>query len=303
MGQIQAGAPVQYLTDYAKGIGFNAVDPASRIMAPEVVVGSPIGKYKKFDDKNAFQVPDTSRALGGSARRLEFNGTDADYNCRPQALEIGIDDEERPDGDQLGLEQSKIKTVVNSAIRAHGKKVFDIAAAGLSAAATPAWSTPSSGNPISDINTQIDAIVTECGEFPTHIVMGVTAWRYFTQHDKIADKFKSGVVNPMTVKAAGLLLAPNIEFIITPLAVDTAKAGVAKSNAQVYGANLFIILSSASPSIYDPSFMKTFRRSTGGVEAVRSYRADNARSDIYAVDWSEDIQVTSTAGARRLTVS
>lgn len=303
MGQTQAGAPVIYLTDYAKGIGFNAVDVASRILAPEVIVGSPIGQFKKFDDKNAFQAPDTSRALGGAARRLEFNGTDGSYNCQPQALEIGIDDAERADADNLGLEQGKIKTVVSSAIRAHGKKVYDKAAAGLAAAATPAWSTPSSGSPISDLNAQIDAIVTETGEFPTHIVLGVTAWRYFVQHDKVADRFKSGVVTPQTVKAASLLLAPSIEFVVSPLVTDTAKAGVAKSNAQVFGANIFLVISSAAPSIYDPSFMKTFRTQAGGVEAVRSYRDDKARSDIYAVDWSEDIQVTSTAGARRLTVS
>lgn len=303
MGQMQAGAPVSYLTDYAKGIGFNAVDVASRILAPEVLVGSPIGKFKKFDDKNAFQAPDTSRALGGNARRLEFNGTDGNYNCQPQALEIGIDDAERADGDVLGLEQAKIKTVVNSAIRAHGKKVFDVAAAGLSAAATPSWSNPASGTPIADINTQIDAIVTATGEFPTHIVMGVTAWRYFVQHDKVADKIKIGVVTPEVVKAASLFLAPGIEVVVTPLVTDTAKPGASKSTAQVYGGNIFIIISSASPSIYDPSFMKTFRTQAGGVEAVRSYRDDSARSQIYAVDWSEDIQVTTTAGARRLTVS
>ncbi len=302
MGQMQAGAPVSYLTDYAKGIGFNAVDPASRILAPEVLVASPIGKFKKFDDKNAFQAPDTSRALGGSARRLEFNGTDGDYNCQPQALEIGIDDAERATGDQLGLEQAKIKTVVHSAIRAHGKKVFDKAAT-LAAAATPAWSTPATGNPISDLNAQIDAIVTECGEFPTHIIFGVTAWRYFVQHDKVSDKFKSGVVTPQTVQAAALLLAPSIEMVVSPLVIDTAKAGVAKSNSQVFGANIFLVISSPNPSIYDPSFMKTFRTGLGGVEAVRSYRDDSARSDIYAVDWSEDIQVVSTASARRLTVS
>jgi hypothetical protein len=303
MGQTQAGAPVQYLTDYAKGIGFNAVDIASRILAPEVTVGSPIGKFKKFDDKNAFQAPDTSRALGGTARRLEFNGTDGDYNCQPQALEIGIDDAERADGDQVGLEQAKIKTVVNSAIRAHGKKVYDKAAAGLAAAATPAWSTPTSGNPIADLNTQIAAIVDDTGEMPTHIVMGVTGWRYFVQHDKVADKFKSGVVSPATVAAASLLLAPGIEIIVSPLVVDTAKPGAAKSTAQVFGANIFLLISSPSPSIYDPSFMKTFRTQQGGVESVRMYRDDSARSDIYAVDWSEDIQVVSTASARRLTVS
>jgi hypothetical protein len=305
MGQIQSGAPVIYLTDYAKGIGFNAVNLAARILAPEVVVNSPVGKFKKFDDKNAFQAPDTSRALGGGARRLEFNGTDGDFNCAPQALEIGIDDAERADeaSARTTQEQAKVRTVINSAIRAHGKKVFDKAAAGLAAAATPAWSTASSGNPISDLNAQIEAIATETGEFPTHIVLGVTAWRYFVQHDKVADKFKGGVVTPSVIMAASLLLAPNIQFVVDPLVIDTAKPGATKSNSQVYGSNIFLMISSPSPTMYDPSFMKTFRTREGGVEQVRMYRDDKARSDIYAIDWSEDIQVTSTAGARRLTVT
>lgn len=302
MGQIQSGSPVQYLTDFARGIGFNAVDPAARILAPDVVVGSPVGKFKKFDDKNAFQAPDTARALGGSARRLEFLGADGDYNCQPQALEIGLDDAEKG-GDVLGLQQAKVKTLVASALRSHGKKVFDKAAAGRAADATPAWSTPSTGNPISDLNAQIDALVTDTGEFPTHIVMGPSAWRYFVQHDKVADKFKTGTVTPAVIAAASLLLAPGIEWVVSPLVTDTAKPGATKSNAQVYGANIFIVISQPNASLYDPSFMKTFRTATGGVESVREYRDDRSRSDIYAVDWSEDIQVVSSIAARRLTVS
>jgi hypothetical protein len=49
--------------------------------------------------------------------------------------------------------------------------------------------------------------------------------------------------------------------------------------------------------------MKTFRLRRGGVDVVRTYRDDAARSDILAVDWSEDIRVTSPVCARKLTAS
>jgi hypothetical protein len=41
----------------------------------------------------------------------------------------------------------------------------------------------------------------------------------------------------------------------------------------------------------------------GGVDVVRTYRDDSARSDILAVDWSEDIRVTSSVCARKVTAS
>ena len=48
-------------------------------------------------------------------------------------------------------------------------------------------------------------------------------------------------------------------------------------------------------------FMKTFRLRRGGVDVVRMYREDSARSDILAVDWSEDIRVRSSVCARKVT--
>ena len=49
--------------------------------------------------------------------------------------------------------------------------------------------------------------------------------------------------------------------------------------------------------------MKTFRTRGGGVDIVPTYRAESNRSDILAVDWTEDTKVTSNVCARRVTVS
>ena len=64
-----------------------------------------------------------------------------------------------------------------------------------------------------------------------------------------------------------------------------------------------MFVGSANPTRYDPSFAKTFSIGGSSVEDVYTYRDDNCRSDILAVDWSEDVQVVSAACAKRITLS
>lgn len=299
MGAAAQSNIVQYLTEFAQGYGLGAIDPTAGLIAPIVRVSSPTGKYKSFDSKNAFQVPNTTRAIGGPSQRIEFSAADADYNCTPNSLEIGIDDIERAAPDQLGIEQGKVKTLITTAARAHAVAVAD-AAATLSAAATPTWSSGSTA--VADINGQIEAIVTAIGAWPTHIVMGVTAWKLFVGNSSVTDKIKSGIVTPDAIRVSGILLCP-AEIVVSPLIKDSAKPGAAKSTAQVYGSNVYLFHSTPSPTQWDPTWMKTFRTAEGGVEDVRMYRDDKAHSDIYQVNWTQDIKIVSSLSAKRLTVS
>jgi hypothetical protein len=87
------------------------------------------------------------------------------------------------------------------------------------------------------------------------------------------------------------------------MSADTTKPGKARNVVNIVGSELYLFIAQASPSVYDPSFMKTFRTRGGGVDIVRISRAETNRSDILAVDWTEDIKVTSKICARRVTVS
>lgn len=292
-----------HLTSYAQGIGMEAIDPIAELFAPTVQVSAAQGFYKQFSDKNAFQVLDTARAIGGSARRLEFAATDPTFNCLPQALEIGIDDHEREaaGSDPWALEQAKIKTLVQSSRRSHAVKVYDKVAAAL-AGTGKTWND--AADPIVDIDAELLSIATTIGEMPNTIVFGLNAWSLFRNHSKVRARFPGAeVVGVNTVQAAQLLLNPSIKIVVSTLVKDTTKAGVAKSTAQVVGSAVWIFHSSPAPSLYDPSFAKTFRTNASGVDAVYRYRDDKARSDIYAVDWSEDIKVTSSVSASRLNVA
>ena len=308
MSQRASSSVIGYLADYARGIFpdlLAAQDPIVARMAPFTPVSSATGYYKNYSDKNAFQTPGTDRAIGGAAKRLEFLATDAQFACRPQALEIGIDDAERDESGGYGrnVEEAKVKTLLTSAAVSHINDVVVAARAGLAAAATPNWQTASSATPITDIDTQIQAIADDIGMFPTDIVFGLSAWRRFRDAAQVKTSFpNASVVGVTTEQAAGILLNPGIRVGVTTAIRDANKPGAAKSTANILANDVFIFYTSPNPTQFDASFMKTFVVS-GGIDNARRYRDEKTRSDIIAVDWNRDLRVTSAISARRLTVT
>lgn len=307
MSQLASSTVLSTLTDYARGIFPEIVaaqDPIIQWLAPFTQVASATGKYKEFSDKNAFQAVQTARAIGGTAKRLEFLASDRDYSCLPQALEIGIDDHERKaaGGLEALLESAKTKTLLTSAAVSHINDVVTALNAARSADATPAWSVPASGNPVSDLDTQIQNIADDIGQFPTHIVFGLTAWRWFRNSNAVLGRFpNAAAVNVSSDAAAGILLNPAIKVGVTTAIRDSNKPGTTKATANMLASNVWVFYSSPNPDQFDASFAKTFVTPGAGIDSVRKYRSESNRSDILALDWARDIRVTSTISARRLT--
>jgi len=297
----------QTLTNYARGIAQDLRSALADFIAPPVPTAVGVGQYKAYDDKNAFQVLDTARAIGGPGKRLEFAATDPVFNCSPQALEIAIDDAERAkagEGDPLGLERAKIDTLMSATTASHEAKVFAAIEAAKSAeGGVGGWSS-ADVDPVAEVNAQIIALATAMGMMPNRIAFGIGAWKVFCDHPKvIARQPGAAIIGLSTQQAAAMLLNPGIEIRVGVLSRDTAKFGAAKSAVNIVGLNVYVFYASPNPTRYDASFAKTFLTSGGGVDSVRSYRDDNCRSDIFAIDWSEDIKVTGSACARRLTIS
>lgn len=305
MGQA-ANTVNQTLTNYAKGLAQDVRSKIADFIAPEIPVGSASGQYKAYDDKNAFQIYDTSRAIGGGATRIEFAASDPYFNCKPNALEIAIDDHERDlaGANNSQLEEAKTKMLVTSAVIAHENAVITAIKAAISATGSKGVWSSSSNDPVTEIDSQIEAIATETGMLPNRIVFGLGAWNVFRNHAKvIARQPGASLIGLSSGQASSLFLNPSVEIQVGVLGKDSAKFGAAKSATNIVGAEVFIFFASASPTQYDASFAKTFRTARGGVESVRMYRAENNRSDILAVDWTTDIKVTASAACRRLTIS
>lgn len=297
------------LTNYARGLSQDLSSSLADFIAPEVIVPAATGQFKSFDDKNAFQVLDTSRAVGGPARRLEFAASDPTYNCLPQALEIPIDDHERDEsgqGDPLEIEKAKTLTLVSSALVSHEAKVFGSVASSVSpVVGIGGWSGATNDNdPIAEIDAQIEALATDTGMLPNRMVIGLPAWALIRHNPQVIARFPGAASVGVTLaQFASLLLNPDIEIKVGVLSRDENKWGKAKSAKNIVGSELYLFHGRSRPTLYDPSFMKTFRTRRGGVDVVRIYREESSRSDVLAVDWTEDIKVTSAICARRITVT
>ena len=296
------------LTNYASGVLNDLQSATADFLAPQVQVPATNGQYKTYDDKNAFQTHDTSRGVGGPARRIFMDVSEPTYNCLPQALEITIDDSERDAAgtlNPLDLEQAKVKTLVQSSVLSHEKHVITTVNAAVSAegGGGGAWSNDAK-DPVAELDEVIEAIAKDTGQMPNAILMGMTAWRRFRNNAKVVAKQPGAALIGLNQgQASALLINPSTEIRLSTMAVDTTKQGKTRSNAFVNGDDVYVFVRSATPTIYDPSALKTFAGGRGGVSAVREYRDESSRSDVYAVDWSRDVKVTSAISIKRITTS
>ena len=301
------------LTNYASGVLNDLQSATADFLAPQVQVPATIGQYKAYDDKNAFQIHDTSRGVGGPARRIFMDVSEPTYNCLPQALEITIDDSERDAAgtlNPLDLEQAKVKTLVQSSVLSHERHVITTVNAAVSAngdtvggGVMGTWSAAGT-DPVVQIDFLIEAIAKATGQLPNSILMGMTAWRRFRNNAKVIEKQPGAALIGLNQgQASAMLINPSTDIRLSTMAYDTTKEGKTRSQAFVNGDDVYIFVRSASPTIYDPSALKTFAGGRGGVSAVREYRDESSRSDIYAVDWSRDVKVTSAISIERITTS
>jgi hypothetical protein len=294
------------LTNYAAGLSQDTKTSTADFLAPVVPVIATGGRFKKYDDKNAFQTYDTSRALGGPAKRIVFTGTDGSYNCAPQALEIGIDDAEfdaAGEGNMGRLEENRTRTLVLSARLSHEDKVMTAAKTLAAVGSRGVWSNPTN-DPVAEIDEQIESIATATGMMPNKLLFGLGAWRVTRNNGKVVNRMPSNAAVGVTLQQfATMLMNPNMEIRVGILAKDTAKIGAAKNTTNMIGSEVFLFYGSDTPDEYDPSFMKTFYGGSYGIDAVRTYRDESARSKVIAVDWAEDVQVISSICGRRLTIS
>lgn len=304
-GSRALGTVNQVLTNYAVGLANDTIDDIADFIAPVVPTGSQHGQFKSFNNKEAFLVYNTSRAMGGERTRIDFNAKDEFFNCKPQGLEIGIDDGERdPNADPLSIERAKIRTLVINTNTGHAAKVYDlIKSVKAAAGGVGGWSSDAV-DPIEELDAQILAIVEDTGQMPNRMVLGIGAWKVIKNHvlvrGRLSDNNKESV---SLTQLASMLLNPDMEIKVSTMLRDTAKAGKAANKTGIVGSELFLFIGSQNPTQYDPSFAKTFMVSSSPIDAVREYRDDKRSSDMYCTDWSEDVKVVSSKCARRIVLS
>lgn len=310
----QSAAAINYvLTAYAQGFANDLLQQQMVVNAlcPTVPVSGAAGGYKIFSDENSFRVYNTQRGLGGRARRIEFDATDGTFNAQPQALEVTIDDHERdlaaaggnPVAGQL-LDQGKIRALLNGTALSHYDKVVAYVIAQTTAVSGKGeWSNPDI-DPIDQLDEQLENLSTDVGSTNNiNLVLSTGAWRALRNHAKTKARCNGVQVGGISREQLQSILMFPCNVVIGAVSKLSSKPGQTASKSNVVGANAILTYSVPNPTPYDPSAFKCFTTGSGNVSAVRSYRDESARSDVHAVDWSEDIKKTSSLAVKRLAIT
>ena len=303
MGKLSTATYKESLKQYAFGVEQDVKSSLADFIAPRVPTGTGTGTYKKFDTKDAFQVYDTKRAIGGKATRISFDANDATFNCEANALEIPIDDVEREKaGDaQQVLEEARSRTLVIGGCLAREKKVVDTAFAAVSASDT--FDHTGNDDIIAKIDAQLSNIALATGRMPNRMVIGLNPWIWIKNHKSVLDRHTPTNGKGVSLEGfAAMLAVPGIDIRVAVLSYDKSKKPKAADKEFVFGNDILMFYANENPTEFDPSFMKTFSIGNQSVEDVYTYRDDSCRSDILAVDWSEDVEVISNLCAKRISL-
>lgn len=301
------------LTTYARGIMQDrlAAFRLANLICPIVPVFAAIGTYKKFDDRNAFLPEDSARGMGGPRKRIAHEATDGKYACTPHGLEIPVDDfevdlagGENPIANQL-LSQGKMATLLSKKATGYAQRVTQFVFANLAPVANMGQFSSPDIDPIDQIDEQLDSLSTDISTTENvNVIMSTSVWKAVRQNDKVKKRLgiRDGVSLTRQNLMDGLLYPVNLE--ISGVVAATSKRGqngVVKQ--QLFGGYLLIVHTMPTPTIDDASAFKCFSTSSVLVDSVKTYREENSVSDIHALDWSEDIELTGSTCARLLKIT
>lgn len=293
------------LTQYAQRIAGQRIRAQADFLAPAVNVANPVGRFKKYTEKNRFRVPNTRRASGGRATEITFTAEDANYNCAYHAIDVPMD---KQDIDAHDLESFAMEAMdLGADIQAlsHERDVINAALTALGAGTDNNW-TSDSFNPIKLIDDTInDLRKVTAGTGEIRIAWGPQAWIRFKHNKFVVDSFKVGrgagsaTAQSITLEAARPLFIFEPQMRVFSMVEDVEPEGKAADLQYLLDDAVIVFATNPNPTRFDASFMKTFRKS-GAWMRPRFYERDDSRVEVTALDWSEDVQVTNTVGAVRL---
>ena len=294
------------LKQYAQGAAQDSVQPVAEFLAPTVPVATSVGRYKQYDEKHRFHIPQTIRGMGGRAVELSFTMQDKTYNCTPHALDFPVDNLEQLEGDLLeNILQEGATLIAEVAGLAHEKSVVDAALAAVGAGTNSNWAASSGVDPVDTIDGYILQIIKAAkygSLMGVGVLFGASAFRLFKNNPLVRSRFVTAGGNAIpniTPDTSSALLIGSPDTRVSYMVYDSAAEGVAPSMNFILDNSVLIFARKENPTRRDPSFMKTFRL-INNFMVPGSYVRDDKRVECATFDWSEEIAVTNSAVAVRL---
>jgi len=239
------------------------------------------------------------RAPGTRAPRADYTLTTASYACVPWAIAKLVPDEVRKNSDNpLQPDVLATEFVTDQLLKAQELRVAAIVTNSggwaYSASPTTQWSA-STSDPIGDIETAINGIVSTIGAMPNVAVMSWDVWRRLRNHPDLADRIKY-TRNGATLEAVDLAEWFGFQKVLIGSAIyDTSQEGATPSRSYIWGDDFWCGYVPAVPSLMTPAAGYTLEWEA---RTIRRYRQDQEHTDVIEGTHSTDEVVSaSDAGA------
>jgi hypothetical protein len=307
MSKLAAATSNPLIREYAQGAAQNMTSAIADFLAPTVSVATSVGRFKRYDEKHRFRIPDTRRSVGGRATELGFTAQDKNYSCDPHALDVPVDileQMEAADHENLLKEGADMAAEVGAL--SHEKIVVTTALETLGAGT--ALSIGGGDDIIDQLDKDILAVIKAAkygSLMGVGVLFGAGAWRVVKNHASVKGRFVAGNKNPFAVPNLtniGEMLITKADSRVSLLCFDDAVEGLAEDIKFILDGDIIVFARHPSPTRRDPSFMKTFRLRNQWMKPG-IYSRDDGRAEVAKFDWSADVQVTNSAAGVRRTVN
>jgi len=299
------------LTQYAFQIAadFQGIMAEADFLAPRVVTGAKKGEFSIFDTKQAFLNYDALRAIGGPRKRIKFAGSTGSYSNKALGLEIGLDDAEvENDSSRPKQEQAKIQTLVSNWANSRFSRAWAAATtSGNYTASTVAnsgkWSNANI-DPIKVLDDEIVEFANRTGRLPNRGILALDNFVTLRNHPLVTARQPGSANIGVSLDQLSAMLAAPIQFRLNKTYIGTTGFG---SSTDVKAAKVkgyaMLWLGNDTPSLMDPSWLKTTSRDNAGFGGVMQYRDNTCNSDIFYLDDEEDVVCASALCAQYITIS
>lgn len=284
---------------------------------PVVEVASQAGNFGKIPLAQLLEERDTERASGSGYARGEFTFDPATYACVEHGAEEPIDDrDKRLYADYFDLEvvatSRAYSTVLRNAEKRAAAAIFNTttwAGAALTTAVSNAWSSASSGLPVTDVEAAVQKVYTGSGLWPNALICNRKVFRNLRLNAQIIARIESGgagnssaagkITEAMIAEVLGLDM-----IIVAGGSKNTANKGQTATPAQIWSDSYAMVCKVATTGdMREPCIGRTFHwgedgSSIGGT--VETYREEAIRGDVVRVRHEVDEVVLYSAAGHLL---
>lgn len=285
---------------------YKNADYIADMLSPTIPVTFQKDHYYEFSRADEFRNSAAYRAPGTSSQRDGFGLSTDSYSTKEIAISTILEDETRANADKvLRMEAAKTRFVTNKILLKHEidteAKLMTTSNWGGSTTPSVLWDDGDNSDPITDIETGIDAVESGHGLKANTMVIAKNLWKVMKHHPMLIGRLSNDKTRILSLDDLRQLFEIDRIFIGSA-SKNTANEGQTASYSPIWSKDMWIGHVNMNPGKEEASAMYTFSWDyTGskggepkGIRGVRRWRDENIHSDVIEAYQSYDQKITGS---------